>query len=118
MSFYRASLAFLVYTFVYAWIDLIPFANSLAPPSNNPDVLRSYVLRDNNNIEAGSSRCWETLLFDPSSGEEEDEVELVQEEPPVSSGTRSKTALSMIVGVRTAAERDAELREQAIVLEE
>ena len=80
MSLHRAVAVSVVYLLVYyAWIDPIPFANSLsaAPPSKNPDVLRSYVF-------LGKARCWEVLSNDvvvsnsdndAEEEEEEDEVE-------------------------------------------
>jgi predicted nicotinamide N-methyase len=79
MSSYRAASVFYVYFFVYHYglPDAIPVVNSLSaplmqtqPPSNNPDVLRSYVFGD-------EARCWEVLSPSmlPYQDEEEDEVE-------------------------------------------
>lgn len=77
MSSYRATAVFYLSVFVsrYGLPNVIPAVNSLSapliqqPPSNNPDVIRSYVFGDD-------ARCWEVLS--PSGieqDEEEDEVE-------------------------------------------
>lgn len=64
----RATLALLVYFICHAWIDQI--SGLSAPPSNNPDVLRSYVFGES------EARCWEVLSSESSNPvEEEDEVE-------------------------------------------
>ena len=80
MSSYRAASVFFAYFFAYHYglPDVIPVVNSLSaaplkqiqPPSNNPDVLRSYVFGD-------EARCWEVLspIGLSDQDEEEDEVE-------------------------------------------
>lgn len=60
--------------------SLIPFAHCLSaapvlPPTNNPDVLRSYVFTD----ETNEARCWEVLSpSGPPSNEEEEEEDEVE----------------------------------------
>ncbi len=70
MSKYRGTVASLLCLISFAWIEPIS-GLSAAPPSNNPDVLRSYVFG-----ETTEARCWEVLSSESSSNpEDEDEVE-------------------------------------------
>ena len=68
MTIYQAATAYLLYFISYARIDLTS-GLSAAPPSNTPDVLRSYVFGETD------ARCWEVLSSEIATSEEEDEVE-------------------------------------------